>query len=114
MTVSKRDHLSCPSWTSSYRQTPAHIQALGLFSRALVEVEFEIKRSRTERIESLEVVPATVEVVVVMPPTLLTLWIHGVLALVKLTPHLCNQTEERDEVKLSQNLNQTNKVKLLA
>lgn len=58
-------------------------------------IEFEIKRSRTERIESLEVFPATV-VVVVMPPTLLTLWIHGVLTLVKLTPHFCRETEELD------------------
>lgn len=64
--------------------------------RSLVEIEFEIKRSRTERIESLEVFPATVVVVVAMPPTLLTLWIHGVLTLVKLTPHLCRETEELD------------------
>lgn len=80
----------------SYWLIPAHIQALGPFSRALVETEFEIKRPRTERIESLEVVPATMEVMMVMSPTLLTLWIHGILALVKFTPHLCRETEEQD------------------
>ncbi len=63
---------------------------------SLVEIEFEIKRSRTKRIESLEVFPATVVVVVVMSPTLLTLWIHGVLTLVKLASHLCRETEELD------------------
>lgn len=73
-------------------------QALGPFSRALVEAEFEIKWPRTERIESLEVVPATVEVLMVMSPTLLTLWIHGILALVKLTSHLCRETEEQDVI----------------
>lgn len=52
----------------------------------LVIIEFEIKRSRTKRVESMEVIPSSVEVVV-MPSSLLTLWIHGVLALVKLTPH---------------------------
>lgn len=83
---------------SSYWLIPAHIQALSPFSRALVEAEFEVKWPRTERIESLEVVPATVEVLMVMSPTLLTLWIHGILALVKLTSHLCGETEEQDVI----------------
>jgi len=108
-TVSKQDHLtacfkelvisdSClregSEGASPYWLILAHIQALGPFSQALVEAKFEIKWPRTKRIKSLKVVPATVEVVMVMSPTLLTLWIHGILTLVKLTPHLCRETEQ--------------------
>lgn len=54
---------------------------------ASVEVEFKVKGSRTKRIETLE---ASMEVMMMV--TLLALWIHGVLSVVKLGSHLWNIT----------------------
>lgn len=53
----------------------------------MAELEIE---PRTERVEALEVVVAPVEVLV-MVTTLLALWVHGILPLVKLTSHLCRK-----------------------
>lgn len=47
-----------------------------------VEAKFEAERSGAERIEALEALEASVEVML-----LLTLWIHGVFSVVKLGSH---------------------------
>lgn len=47
-----------------------------------VEAEFEVEGSRTEWIETLEAVEASMEV-----PLLLALWIHGVFSMVELCSH---------------------------
>lgn len=54
---------------------------------ASVEAELEVKGSRAKRVESLEAVEASVEVLMVMV-TLLALRVHGVFTVVKLGSHL--------------------------
>ena len=56
-------------------------------SSSSVEVEFKVEGSRAKRIETLEALEASVEVMMMMV-TLLALRIHGVFAVVKLGSHL--------------------------
>lgn len=54
--------------------------------------ELEVELAGSEGVKALEGVEAAVEVLVVVA-ALLALWVHGVLPLVKPTPHLCTQEE---------------------